>query len=60
VAQDVYVSKNDVVALVSTSGGVVAVVGPISDEDVPVLERLLRELKHVRVFSDDGAAGAAA
>jgi hypothetical protein len=48
VAQDVYVSKNDVVALVSTSGGVVAVVGPISDEDEPVLERLLGKRNDAR------------
>jgi hypothetical protein len=54
------VSKNDIVALVSTSGGVVAVVGPISDEDGPVLERLLRELRQVRIISDDEAASAAA
>ncbi len=56
--QDVYVNRNDVVTLVSISEGVVAVVGSMSDEDEPVLERLLRaqELFGSSVMTEAGSA----
>ncbi len=43
--QDVYLNKNDLVALVPTSVGVVVVVGPISDEDERVVEEIIRRAR---------------
>ncbi|MDQ3807642.1 MAG: hypothetical protein M3298_05690 [Thermoproteota archaeon] len=40
----VYVNSNDVITIIPTNEGLVAVIGSPYDEDEPVLERLLKDL----------------